>query len=92
MLSDPLMFFIFGIAYLIISLIVFLVLRQFTLWYFRLNEIADSIIYIADYFRRQERTRGENTLSYPASRPDISTPSVKPLTPTQDTKLRRGWE
>lgn len=88
--TDPL-FFIFGIVYLLVILVIFLILRQFVLWYFRLNQIADDLATIADHYRRQDQTAIRPS-AYPAPRPAISTPPVKPLTPTQDAKLRRGWE
>lgn len=39
------------LTYLIIVFGIFLLIRQLVLWYFRLNEIADNIAYIAHHYR-----------------------------------------
>lgn len=43
---------------LIIVLVVFLVIRELVLWYFRLNQIADNIAYIASHYRAADKAAG----------------------------------
>lgn len=48
---------------LVVAFVVFLVIRELVLWYFRLNQIANDIGYIADHYRQLERhlsTNGAN--------------------------------
>ena len=42
----------------VIAFVLFLALRQLVLWYYRLNEIADNIAYIAEHYRRIDRDAG----------------------------------
>ena len=46
------------LIYLVIAVLVFLLFRQLVLWYWRLNEIADSVVYIAQHFRAIDREEG----------------------------------
>lgn len=39
-------------------IVIFLVLRELVLWYFRINQIADNLAYIADHFRRVDQEAG----------------------------------
>lgn len=59
---------------------VFLALRQVTLWYFRINEMADNIAVIADYYRNLKQTGNRQV---PGEQPQASppqTPKSHPLT------------
>lgn len=54
---------------LIIVLVLFLLLRQLVLWYFRLNQIANDIAYIAQHYRVADREAGRqvNTKTEPST-------------------------
>lgn len=40
---------------LVIAIVILLILRQLVLWYFRINQIANDIAYIANYYRVLDR-------------------------------------
>lgn len=44
---------VFGVG-LAIMFGIFLAIREIVLWYWRLNDIANNLTYIADYYRRRE--------------------------------------
>jgi hypothetical protein len=46
-----------GLAMIIGSVIIFLVCREIVLWYFRLNQMANSLAYLESYFRRLEESK-----------------------------------
>jgi TM2 domain-containing membrane protein YozV len=46
------------LTYLVIAIAIFLLIRQLVLWYFRVNEIADNIAYIADHYRHVDQEAG----------------------------------
>lgn len=62
MASDvaTLMFGLFALfIFFVVCFMIFLVIRQFVLWYWRINEIANNIAYIADFMRGQEQVRAQ---------------------------------
>lgn len=83
---------LFLIVFLAVDIVIFLALRQFVLWYFRINEVADNIAYIASYLQRQERGHQTNAMAYPAPALPSTAPSFKPITAEQDKRLRKGWD
>jgi hypothetical protein len=66
------------------SIGIFLVCRQIVLWYFRLNQIAENLQYIADHFREQDRKANTTAQQppqpsqFPPARPRPSVSGVVP--------------
>lgn len=46
----------------IVALAIFIIIRQFMLWYWRVNEIADNLAYIADHYRRIDQEAGRRRI------------------------------
>lgn len=61
-------FTMFGIG-LAIMFGIFLAIREIVLWYFRLNQIANNIAYIADHCRRIDGLQPLSRQAPPAQRP-----------------------
>lgn len=57
------------IAVVAISIGLFLVLRRLTLWYFRINEMADNLAVIADHYRSQRQAAAPRQQSSQPTRP-----------------------
>jgi hypothetical protein len=60
------MFFL--VAFLALCIGTFLAFRQVALWYFRLNQIADNLAVIADYYRTQEQATTTPTVAQSSRR------------------------
>lgn len=60
MTLDPLVGLIFFVIIIGTSVTILVVARQLLLWYFRINQMADNIAYIADYLRRREYRENTN--------------------------------
>ena len=78
------------LVYLAVSITIFLVCRQLVLWYFRLNQIADNLAYIATYLQQHERQARAS--AYPTPPTATSSPTFKPISRVQNERLRTGWE
>lgn len=67
---------------LVLLFVVFLILRQLVLWYFRLNQIANDIAYIAQHYRvmdrREEAERTQLKALEPQSRPSPPSRATHP--------------
>lgn len=67
----------------VVALVVFMVIRQFTLWYFRLDSIADNLAKIAkhtEYLATQTPPAGSPAVVAPTPTPPHPPPTVV-LTP-----------
>lgn len=55
-----------GLAYLLVvgffAFVVFLAIRQFVLWYYRINEMADNLAYIANHFREIDQAKARQRI------------------------------
>lgn len=61
------------IGMFITALLVFLVIREVVLWYFRLNEIANNIAYIANHYRAVDRANEQQQATRPRPAPPAPT-------------------
>lgn len=41
----------YGVIWFAVAAVIFLVIRQAVLWYFRINQMADNLQFIADHYR-----------------------------------------
>lgn len=64
------------LAGLSIIFVVFLVIREIVLWYFRINQIADNIAYIANHYRAIDQATEQQRVS--SARPSTA-PAGKTL-------------
>lgn len=85
MFSDLMTGLISLVVILTVCISVFLALREVTLWYFRLGQIADSIVYIAKHFRAIDAEAGRAL-----GAPDTDNATVRrPLTPQEIDEERK---
>lgn len=66
--------FMYFIVALAISIAVFLVLRQLVLWYWRINEMADNIAYIANHYRALDKEAGRRVVQTTQSNQGAGSP------------------
>lgn len=78
MFEDVVIPLIVSVSVPVFFVVAFIVLRQLVLWYFRLNQIADDIAVIANYYRSQLQASAAPTTPPPSG---LQSAPGSPLSP-----------